>query len=221
HANPVYALVRDCLRDAGLDRERFGSPAWNPFGGHIRRGQRVFVLCNFVTHRRAHESADAFTAKCTHGSVLRAVLDYVLIAAGETGTVTFGNAPLQSCRWDAVLEETGAASVLDFYRQRNQPVSAADLRGYAIDQSRLGSIRSVEQRRDAGIVEVDLGARSRLERGAESAHSRFRVSDYDPRATGAFHGPARHVYALNRRVLEADVIVSVPKLKTHEKVGIT
>ena len=48
-----------------------------------------------------------FYAKCTHGSVLRAILDYVLLAL-EEGTVRFGNAPVQSCNWERVLEETGA-----------------------------------------------------------------------------------------------------------------
>jgi hypothetical protein len=50
---------------------------------------------------------------------------------------------------------------------------------------------------------------------------RFRVSDYDPRRIEAFHLQGRHVYVLHRDVLAADVVVSLPKLKTHEKVGIT
>src|SRR3954447_21093207 len=95
-ANPVYASVRDCLRDAGLDAKNYDSASWNPLGHFIQKGQRVFVLCNFVTHRRAQKSLEAFTAKCTHGSVLRAVVDYVLLAVGPEGSVTFGNAPLQS-----------------------------------------------------------------------------------------------------------------------------
>jgi hypothetical protein len=82
-------------------------------------------------------------------------------------------------------------------------------------------IRRFENREDA--VEVDLGPLSLLEEFYRSgaAAPRFRVGDYPPSETESFHGPGRHVYVLNRRVLEADVIVSVPKLKTHQKVGIT
>ena len=71
--NPVYRAVRQALAQAGLDSSRFGSPEWNPMGEFIRQGSRVFILCNFVYHRRVNESDEAFFAKCTHGSVLRAV----------------------------------------------------------------------------------------------------------------------------------------------------
>ena len=30
--NPVFAAVRECLRIAGLDADRFGTPGWNPLG---------------------------------------------------------------------------------------------------------------------------------------------------------------------------------------------
>jgi len=54
--NHVYGAVRDVLRHAGLDRERFGTDEWNPLRRWIGRGERVFALCNFVQHRRAAEN---------------------------------------------------------------------------------------------------------------------------------------------------------------------
>src|SRR4051812_30183475 len=62
--NHVYELVRALLRDLGCDKERFGTREWNPLGEWIKRGQRVFILPNFVMHRRNGESALAFQAKC-------------------------------------------------------------------------------------------------------------------------------------------------------------
>src|SRR5687768_10516177 len=81
--NEVYPLVRQCLRDLGCDAENFGSERWNPLGRWIRRGQRVFILPNFVKNPRADESHKEFESKCTHASVLRAVVDYAVIAAGD------------------------------------------------------------------------------------------------------------------------------------------
>ena len=72
NGNGVYAAVRQCFVQAGLDAGRFGTPEWNPLGQWIKPAQRVFVLCNFVHHRRPNESQAAFASKCTHGSVLRA-----------------------------------------------------------------------------------------------------------------------------------------------------
>jgi hypothetical protein len=50
---------------------------------------------------------------------------------------------------------------------------------------------------------------------------RYRVSDYDPRETESCHRFGQHRYHISREILDADVILSVPTLKTHEKVGIT
>jgi hypothetical protein len=70
-------------------------------------------------------------------------------------------------------------------------------------------------------VHVDLGADSLLEAHYAGRRPEFRIGDYPASDTMAFHGPRKHVYVLHRRVLDADVIISVPKLKTHERVGIT
>jgi hypothetical protein len=177
-----------------------------------------------VYHRRAQESQRAFDAKCIHGSVLRAVCDYALIAVGAAGRVRFGNSPLQSCVWPQVLSDTGADVVVDFYQERGAPVSAQDLRFYTIERSFLGRVTSVDQR-DASIdaVEVKFGGESLLHEveGSEGRPARFRVSDYKPERIEAFHSGNLHRYVIHRAVLESDAVISLSKLKTHEKVGIT
>ncbi|MEM5774103.1 MAG: hypothetical protein AAGU05_03805, partial [Anaerolineaceae bacterium] len=91
--NPIYRAVRRCLAQAGLDEENFGKPNWNPLGAFIAPGSRVFILCNFANERRHDERLIDFQSRCTHGSVLRPLVDYVLLAVGATGSVSFGNAP--------------------------------------------------------------------------------------------------------------------------------
>ena len=209
--HPVGEAVRRTLAQLGLDDR-------NPLGGWIRPGQTVFLLCNFVQHRRPAESAAQFEAKCTHGSVVRAVADLVLAAVGPSGRVLLGNAPVQSCRWDQVLSDTGTAGVLAWYRSRSAPVEALDLRLFVTDRDRLGRVTAVHRRDERDGVRFDLGGDSLL---AALPHARFRVRDYDPARTDAFHGGGSHVYVLHRAVLQADAVVSIPKLKTHEKVGIT
>jgi uncharacterized protein (DUF362 family) len=220
--NPVYGMVRDCLAQAGLDAERFGSPEWNPLGDFVPAGSRVFVLCNFVHHRLDLESEADFLSKCTHGSVVRALVDYLLIATGPSGFVRFGNAPVQSCNWNRVLEDTGAARVVEYYRRIGAPVEACDLRMFVAERDLMGRVKNVETRGDDGqIVAIDLGADSLLDCLYEGSQPKFRVGEYDPDRTEAHHGQGRHVYLLHQHVLGADVVVSIPKLKTHKKVGIT
>lgn len=222
--NHAYELVRRSFVQLGLDKERLGTAAWNPLGAYIAPGSSVFVLCNFVHHRRGHESPEAFFAKCIHGAVLRALCDYVLIAVGAEGKVRFGNAAVQSCHWEEVLSDTGASLVLDFYRGEGAPVSARDLRLFVADRSALGRVRSVASPGDdADSVEIALGTGSLLHgvSGSEGRPARFRIADYQPARIEAFHSGATHRYLVHRAVLEADVVFSLSKLKTHEKVGVT
>src|SRR6478672_7644357 len=121
-------MVRACLAQAGLDRERFGTSHWNPLGAFVPCGSRVFVLANFVQHELPTQRRGDIEGKCTHGSVLRALLDYLLIAVGPNGRVKFGNAPLQNCNWELVLQQTRADKVLEFYRLQGLKVTATDLR---------------------------------------------------------------------------------------------
>lgn len=152
--NDVYDAVRRVFAQAGLDRARLGTPEWNPLRELIRPGSRVFVLCNFVYQRRPLESERDFAGKCTHGSVLRAVVDYVLLAVGTEGLVRFGNAPLQSCHWKSVLADTGADRVLEFYQMQGLPVEACDLRLLVAERSWTGSIGDVERRVDDDGITV-------------------------------------------------------------------
>ncbi|MCS7017290.1 MAG: DUF362 domain-containing protein [Gemmatales bacterium] len=223
--NPVYAAVRSCLAGAELDQGNFGSPEWNPLGAYISPGQNVFVLCNFVQHRWKG-GMDAFHAKCTHASVIRALIDYILIALKDRGKVHFGNAPIQSCEWEKVVQDTGAARVAEFYRQfgtSRVPVALTDLRQHIIRHRIIGSFEPRLHRSDTEMcVEVDLGQHSLLEDLYQSdGEPEFRVLDYDHRRTQRCHGRGRHLYLIHRHILDADVLVSIPKLKTHEKVGMT
>jgi uncharacterized protein (DUF362 family) len=208
------------LCQAGLDRERFGTPQWNPLGRWIGNGDRVFVLCNFVQHRRATETSTGFEAKCTHGSMVRAVVDYLLLATGSSGRVEFGNAPLQSASWPALMRGTKAETVERFYRRQAAPVTSHDLRAMVRYRTTLGR-RGEPEGSSEETVAFDLGEDSLLESARPGDPARFRVADYDHRLIEGFHAPGRHVYVINRRLLEADAIVSLPKLKTHGKVGIT
>jgi hypothetical protein len=221
--NTAYALLRELFAQARLDAEHFGTPSWNPLGAYVPRGARVFVLCNFVYHRRPGETEHTFQSKCIHGSVLRALIDYALLAAGPEGRVRFGNAPLQSCDWERVQQDSGARAVEAFYRERGLPVEARDLRLLVRSREATGAMTTRACRDAADGVEIDLDGASLLAELPERSgrETRFRVSDYDPRRTHALHSGGRHLYVVNRELLEADVVIHLSKLKTHEKVGIT
>jgi len=219
--NPVYRAVRECLAQAGLDSRNFGASDWNPLGAFIKPGDKVFALCNFVFHRLGGESAEGFAAKCTHGAVLRPLLDYLCLAAGKDGSVCFGNAPMQKCRWESVISETGAGRILEFYRREGMPVEAEDLRLFVAQKNRIGGISRVERRPESDGVTVELGEDSLMAGLDGIPDVRYRIMNYGTQRLEELHGRGRHAYVIHRRILEADCVFSLSKLKTHEKVGLT
>jgi hypothetical protein len=71
-----------------------------------------------------------------------------------------------------------------------------------------------------GYRAVDLGRASFFE-GSGLVPARMRGADYDPTATGEQHSAGRNAYLLSETVLRADLVVNLPKLKTHKKTGVT
>src|SRR5439155_26668559 len=69
---------------------------------------------------------------------------------------------------------------------------------------------------EADFVRFDLGA-GRLLEPITDARGSFRVTQYDPRELRKTHAHGRHRYLVARAIVEADVVVNVPKLKTHCK----
>lgn len=198
--NPVYRAVRDIFAQAGLDQAHLDTPQWNPLGAFIRPGARVFLLCNFMQERRPDETVDDFRSRCSHGSVVRALTDYILIAVGEKGSVSIGNAPIQFCDWDAVIRDTKTREILDFYRRVGAPVMERDLRLLVTKATTLGSIKSVERRDEGDGVHVRLDRDSLFAEQDGGEPKRYRVMNYDPRRMDLFHSPGRHGYVINRHI---------------------
>jgi uncharacterized protein (DUF362 family) len=220
-ANHVYAAVRAALAAFGLDAQNFGSAAWNPLGALVRRGGRVVLKPNFIRHWNPARGATPASV-VTHGAVIRALLDYATLAVGPDGSVVLAEAPQQDCDWAAVSELAGLPAIAEFYGDalrreferidlRREVVRTAD--GVIVARQPLCGDPS-------GYRVVDLGRASFFE-GSGIDPAQMRGADYDPRATGAQHAGGRNAYLLSETVLRADLIVNLPKLKTHKKTGVT
>ena len=215
-ANPIFALVRDVLRGMGLDAERFGTPDWNPLGDLVKPGGSIVVKPNWVLH--LNQGTGGMDCMITHPSVLRAVLEYVFLA--KPAQVVLGDAPLQNCDFDRLLDFGGLREVVADFQARGLPLKVKDFRRTALREE--GALKQVAEdlRPESEYALVDLGADSLLEPISKD-WKKFRVTVYDPRKMWRHHRPGRHRYLVAREILEADLVVNVPKLKAHKKAGIT
>jgi hypothetical protein len=132
--------------------------------------------------------------------------------------VVVGDAPLQSCDFPALMASCGMEERLA--RSGGAAVPARDFRLMTHEGrdrwARTGTTsRSLDQ-----YVLFDLGADSRLEPITNDS-CEFRVTMYDPDALRSTHAAGRHQYLIARELIEADVVLNLPKLKTHKKAGMT
>jgi uncharacterized protein (DUF362 family) len=219
--NPAYAAVRAALHALGLDAGRFGTADWNPLGELVRRGGRVVLKPNFIRHWNPQPGASVESV-VTHGSVLRAAADYAFLATGPEGSVAIAEAPQMDCEWARIREIAGLDALVHFYREaRGLELEVVDLRREEV-RFRDGIVceRRPLPGDPRGYRVVDLGEHSFF-CGSGLDPARYRGADYDPEPTSEHHRGGRHEYLLSETVLSADLVVNLPKLKTHKKTGVT
>lgn len=188
-----------------------------PLAGLVVPGDTVVVKPNLVYDRVSDPRA-----ALTNGSLVQAVCDLVLDALGGRGRVVIADVPLQSARFDAVVRDTGLDRVMAHYRRQGAPVELLDLRQeyLRVDGTRHRGLERLPGD-PLGYALVNLGAASELEE-LGAYRSRFAVGDYDQDSTAKSHmSSQRNEYLIPRTILAANVLINVPKLKTHKKSGIT
>jgi len=221
-ANAAYEAVRTSLYLAGLDQKNYGTPRWNPLGTIVEPGQTVVVKPNFVLSDH-YRGGDLFSI-ITHPSVLRAVVDYVYKALEGEGRIIIADTPQMDCDFQELLERTSLRSIQDLYRDKLRfDIEILDLRNLWFKYQGDNYVASQARRKTLpgdplGSVEVNLGAGSAF---ADSPGNRYYGADYDRAETMRYHSGGSHTYVISKTVLSADVLISVPKLKVHKKVGVT
>ena len=219
--NPIYEMVRECLIGLNMDSHNFNKPEWNPFCDLIHEGDTVLIKPNWVMHFNKNTKIVENSLECliTHPAIVRAIADYCLIALKGTGQIIIGDAPMQFCDLDKLLEFSGYRELFSFYNQRSINIYPTDFRQYAalFDNNKviIGKKHNINN-----ALEVELGLKSKLSSN-KTLNKRYKVSDYDDRLTNAFHNNDRHTYVINKTVLSADVVINLPKPKCHRLAGIT
>lgn len=217
--NAIYESVRHCFQLAGLDSENFNQPNWNPLAGLIHPGETVLLKPNLVKESHPRDP-QGWQYVLTHGSVIRAVADYVYQALKGKGRIIIADAPQTDSSFAAIVKLLGLEALRDFYQGKGLEFDLIDLRREEWT-NRDGVI--VERRRLAentyGNVAFDLGEASEFT--GHSGAGNYYGADYDDREVNFHHSDGRHEYLIAGCAIKCDVIFSLPKLKTHKKAGIT
>ncbi len=217
--NMIYPAVREMLFKLGLDKDNFDTHRWNPLGGMIKPGMTVFLKPNTVRHQ--HQKKKNIFSIIVHGSLLRPILDYVCIALENRGRIIVGDSQTIFSDFDRAISVSRIKDLLDHYRNWTSiPIECFDLRQSCGVRTWLyGKWGRREVNQDPrGYRFVNLGSDSCLE-GVDP--DRLRISISDPGNMIKHHSNGKHEYLFPKSFLDSDVIISIPKMKTHRRTGVT
>lgn len=189
----------------------------------VRPGDRVILKPNWVKeHDERRPGTGAWEHMVTHPAVIEAVIRWAAPRLHGRGTLIVCDAPQTDSSFARLREYCGLDTMVARCR--------ADFPGVTIE---LLDLRPEEWHTVDGVT-VDrttlpgdpLGStRVALDEGSEFVGypgcGRLYGASYDVAETNAHHSGNHHEYLLCRTPMEADVLINLPKLKTHKKVGLT
>lgn len=229
--NQVYAAVRDLLKKLGLDQGNFGKPHWNPFGCFINPGDTVLIKPNLVVDAYYLSKTD-FQSAVTHGSIIRPIIDYTFLALNGKGKIIVADGPIDLTDFHNATISNGLFQTIHYLKEGfSVPIELLDLRDERlkkISSIKLGKVELSAWIREKlsgdplGYVTVDLKEDSEFEQIPDKYHylrsTQLIRNKSEPKK---HHQLGKHEYGIAKTVLDADVIISVPKLKAHKKTGNT
>jgi len=219
--NEIYAMVSKLFAQIG-----------DPIQSIVKPGDIVVIKPNMVNH--CHPKGEEYVlSTVTHGSVIRPVIDIVYKALKGKGKIYICDTSLEKADFDEILRITGIGNMVEHLRtERNYPLEVFDLRPYKSVHLFGDKWKKKDLAGDpAGYLTVDLKSQSEfapLDNDTQNYHTLadHTVDHYEPfcKESGIpnnYHNADRHKYVVARTLLNADVVISMPKLKTHCKAGVT
>ena len=209
----VSESLDSLLISLGMDGE-------NPFGAFIKPGMRVTIKPNWVASRwrKSCNHVDDLYCVITHPAVIEAVADRVAMALEGKGEIIIADNPSIDADFEELMEFTNIRRLENKY---NVPCHIYDLRPLVCPSLDVYGKKDkmVEAFGDPnGQIEINLGEKSLL---CDVDSKLFRGVFDEREETVASHTGETQLYTMARSIYDADVFISIPKLKTHQKVGAT
>jgi len=190
------------------------------FKKNIIVGDTILIKPNWLAPSHKYNPHE-WESIITHPTVITAVLQMVLQQLKGEGKVIITDGPQTDSSWNEIMNRMTPELWVGMGKRAGVEVEIMDLR--EDEWINVGDV-TVERRKlpgdPKGSTEVNLGSYSEFVNHNPSPKGYY-GADYDKEETNRVHRNGHHIYRVSRTVIEADVFINLPKLKTHKKAGIT
>lgn len=187
----------------------------------INPGNTVVLKPNWVMQSHKYRPDD-WEFVITHPAVITAVLMMVLQRLNGSGRVVVTDGPTTETSFRKLIARYPTTQWEFLAKSAGVQLEIIDLREHEWEtRNDIIVERRVLPGDPRGKTGVDLfDDRSEFWGHAKSVRG-YHGADYDRKETNDAHDGHHNRYSVSRTVLEADVFINLPKLKTHRKAGIT
>ena len=190
----------------------------------VRPGDRVVLKPNWIrdADERYPGQDNRWQHVITHTRVLEAVIGWVAPRLQGRGSITLCDAPQTDSSFTRIRQRAGVDAMVEACRKQFPGIEIAvcDLRPEEWESRDGVTVAKRALPGDPlGSTVVALNENSEFV-GFKGLGKLYGAS-YDTAETNRRHEGSHHEYKLCRTPMDADVLINVPKLKTHKKVGLT
>ena len=190
---------------------------------YVRPHDRVVLKPNWVKeHDERHPGPGQWEHVVTHPAVIEAVIRWAGTQLAGSGSITICDAPQTDSSFAVLNQYCGLDEMVERCR-RDFPgttIELLDLRPeewHAVD----GVTVSKTQLPGDPAGETFVGLNDASEFVGFHGDGRLFGASFNMAETNERHSGGRHEYMLCRTPMDADVLINLPKLKSHKKVGVT
>jgi uncharacterized protein (DUF362 family) len=187
----------------------------------IRPGDTVILKPNWVMESHKYRPND-WDYVITHPTVITGVLIKVLQRLNGAGKVLIIDGPTTEASFSKLIAHYPEKTWHKLATDAGVTLEVVDLREHEWEtKNDIIVKRHCLPGDPRGKTEVDLIDSSSEFWKQKKSQRGYHGADYDRSETNEAHNGHHNLYSVSRSVLEGDVFINLPKLKTHRKAGIT
>jgi uncharacterized protein (DUF362 family) len=186
----------------------------------IKPNDMVVIKPNFVKESKETDENE-WHSVITSGILIKLVTEYVCRKLSGTGKIYICDAPQADSSFNKIIAKLDLYNVAqELYNKYKVPIDIIDLRNEEyINNNGIIEKRIKREGDPNGTVVFNLGTNSLFYR--HKGEKRYYGSDYDYQEVNKHHTGTTQEYLICKTPILADVFISLPKLKTHKKTGVT